>query len=78
MDNIARGLAERAYQDRELANFKTRFDADVKLVKVSLSRLERSLAYREATRSIWKEHAGKPKGFKEKRRTGTKHEPVWH
>ena len=78
VDNLARGLAERARQERELKAFKVQFDTDVKLIKTSLTRLERSVAYRESTRAIWKLHAAKAKALKGKRRTGTKHEPVWH
>ncbi len=39
VDNLARGLAERAYQEREFKAFKVQFDTDVKLIKTSLTRL---------------------------------------
>ena len=54
-------LAERAHQERDLAAFKAQVDADVKLVKTSLLRLERSVAYRESTRAIWKLNIANPK-----------------
>ncbi len=78
VDNLARGLAERARQERDLAALKAQFDSDVKLAKTSLLRLERSVAYRESTRAIWNLHAAKPKVLKGKRRGGTKHEPLLH
>ena len=61
-DNLARGLAERAHQERDLAAFKAQFDSDVKLVKTPLLCLERSVAYKESTRAFLEIDCSKAQG----------------
>ena len=71
VDNIARGLAERAYEDKELLEFKKTFDADVKLVKATMGRLQRTAEYKDGTRKKWKDHTAKPKALRGRRGRGT-------
>ncbi len=72
------GLAERAYEDKELLEFKKAFDADAKLVTATIGRLERTAEYRDGARRIWKDHSAKPKALRSRRRPGNMHTPVWH
>jgi hypothetical protein len=78
VDNIAISPAERAYEDKELIDFKKCFDADVELVKATLARLERTTEYNDGTRKLWKEHSAKPKALRGRARRGNCHVPVWH
>ncbi len=68
VDNIARGLVERADEDKELVSFRKGFDADVKLVK--LAKLERTAEFNDGTRKLRKEHAAQPKTLGGRTRLG--------
>ena len=58
---IARGLADRAYEPGPLTSYKQAFVARAKLAKAVLVRLDRSVLFLRDCRDIWKEHSRKPK-----------------
>ncbi len=80
VDNLARNLAERAFEGKELRTFKDAFDRDVTTMKKSLASLKMHEIYQETNRTLWKDHEAQMKGGKggRQRRRKVHREPVWH